>query len=125
MGGFRFRKAPPKSFLPCPGCGKRIIRDLIAGTSECESCGVRFPFAAACDFRVEPTRPCRRTATALLDGIHPRCDLHLTPEERERAPRAIPARDLGEARGLGQGGRRVIRKGEFPGQHTGKPHETD
>lgn len=122
------RKQFPDFFLPCPGCGGRIFRQIGLGKgSTCEDCGAEFPFSIRCDFVVRPGKggKCLKIPSALLDGLHPRCDLHLSSEERERAAVPIPARDLGSDRGLARGGRRIIHKGEFPGQHCGGGSDVD
>jgi hypothetical protein len=118
-------------YLPCPRCGG-WLRSTGANPSPPWVCGCGFVLATGgwrCDHPRDDGKrgACQRKAAAFLDGEHPRCAAHMTEEEQARAvpviPRQLPPRLAGGVRATGRpstlsGGKgRIIRKGEFGGQH--------
>lgn len=111
-----------KYFLPCPECRPAEGESARLRYNFCERCGRGFPIESDCcvSRKTESGKMCRFAAVALV-GLEPRCENHIDESEREQALSVTPYKNLGKSTRKhpigGNKGTRVIKKGEFGGQH--------
>lgn len=110
--------------LPCPSCGGRLWwHPNETNSLRCESCQIEASYRRKCTKLRPDGKRCHRIASFFLDQDVSACDRCAADEDRVKAIVLIPGRQLGTVNARhrlgGNQGVRVIRKGEFPGQHVG------